>query len=409
MELSARSYLAAGVAAAGVGALVLAPIQPIPNRIALAPEKAVSTLAVNLAATIDPITPWVDTLKLTGANIKALLDFYLQQPIPLIKTISANIGTYISELPDFNTILNQIATNASTFFYAPWSPGTCATDPCGDPAFYNGDYISDVPITNKIPFIAPKGFSQRGLYELLPAILPAEQAATLAPLLAFAANHYSGQVAGLLGPLLAPLVVLTRSFTAIGEAFQAGDVTAAINELINIPANVTNGVLNGAGYVDLTAVVNNIQPLPPEIKSIGLNLGGLVSPPVPFEGTLDAPTALSGGVLFDNIATEAAALGVTVTTPGLPVSWFGSVIGLGQFLGDQMLVTPPATAPAKVAATPRRPIATAVAKSLARAAAKAPAAVKTPATLKNPVRKPGRAAAAKAARSARAAAAGHTG
>ncbi len=409
MELSARSYLAAGVAAAGVGALALAPIQPIPNRIALAPEKAVSTLAVNLAATIDPITPWVDTLKLTGANIKALLDFYLQQPIPLIKTISANIGTYISELPDFNTILNQIATNASTFFYAPWSPGTCATDPCGDPAFYNGDYISDVPITNKIPFIAPKGFSQRGLYELLPAILPAEQAATLAPLLAFAANHYSGQVAGLLGPLLAPLVVLTRSFTAIGEAFQAGDVTAAINELINIPANVTNGVLNGAGYVDLTAVVNNIQPLPPEIKSIGLNLGGLVSPPVPFEGTLDAPTALSGGVLFDNIATEAAALGVTVTTPGLPVSWFGSVIGLGQFLGDQMLVTPPATAPAKVAATPRRPIATAVAKSLARAAAKAPAAVKTPATLKNPVRKPGRAAAAKAARSARAAAAGHTG
>ncbi|MFM9034820.1 MAG: hypothetical protein ACKOQ4_11125 [Mycobacterium sp.] len=415
MELSARSYLTAGVAAISVGAIALSPVQPVPNQLALAPGKAVQSVAVDLTAgQIDIITPWVDTLKLAGANIAALLNFYLEQPIPLIKTISANIGTYIQELPDVQLIASQIVGNINTFFKAPWDPGTCATDPCGDPAFYEGDYISNVPITNKIPFIAPKGFSQRELYQLLPTVLQAsapDLLTTLAPLLAFTANHYSGQVAGLVGPLLAPLVVLTRSFTAIGEAFQAGDVAGAVNELLNIPANVTNGVLNGAGYVDLTGVVNAIQPLPPEIKSIGLNLGGLVSPPVPFEGTLEAPTALSGGVLFDNIATEASALGVSVKTPGLPVSWFGSVIGLGQFLGDAMVVTPPAevTPPARV----RARVASATAAAEAAAAAAPAATVKAPATKrpvltrKAPFGKQSRAT-ARAARSARAAAASHT-
>ena len=45
-----------------------------------------------------------------------------------------------------------------------------------------------------------------------------------------------------------------------GSAFQDGDVIGAINELINIPANVTNASLNGAGLLDLTEVVKNIVP-----------------------------------------------------------------------------------------------------------------------------------------------------
>ncbi|MCB9442425.1 MAG: hypothetical protein H6523_19575 [Mycolicibacterium sp.] len=380
MHVTYRSYLTAGVAALGAGAIALTPVQPIPNHLALAQDKAVATLAVNLASTIDPITPWVDTFKLAGQNIMSLVNFYLEKPFPLLQTIGANIGTYIQELPDFQKIFGQIAGNINTFFYAPWSPGACATDPCGDPAFYQGDFVSNVPITNKIPFLAPDGLSQRQLYALLPAVLPAEEAATLAPLLALAGNHWSGQLAGLVGPLAAPLIVLTRSFTAIGQYFADGDVIGAINELINIPANVTNGVLNGAGYLDLTGVVNAIVPLPDAIKSIGLNLGGLISPPVPFEGTLAAPTALNGGTLFDNIAVEAEALGVTVKSPGLPVSWFGSVIGLGQFLSEAMLVPAPTapTAAVRAAATETAPVVAEVAAPVVAEVA-APAVADTPA------------------------------
>ena len=382
MNVSARSYLTAGVAALGAGAIALTPIQPIPTHVAPTQQKAVANLAVELASTIDPITPWVDTLTTAFGNITALVGYYLEKPFPLAQTTAANTVTYFQELTNGNADLipGQIWNNVQTFFQAPWDPGTQANPPGSDPAFYEGDYISNVPITNKVPFLGV--LSQRQLYQSLPLALSTDPdlLTTLAPLLAFSANHYSGQVAGLVGPLLAPVIELTRSFTAVSQYFQDGDVIGAINELINIPANVTNGVLNGAGYLDLTGVVNAIQPLPDSIKSIGLNLGGLISPPVPFEGTLDAPTALSGGTLFDNIATEAAVGGLSVKTPGLPVSWFGSVIGLGHFLSEELLVTPPpaptqAVAPAAAAAVAAPVVAEAPAPAAAVADDPAPAPV----------------------------------
>ena len=56
MHITTRSYLTAGIAALGAGAMALTPVQPIPNPTALAQERAVGNLAVTLASTIDPIT-----------------------------------------------------------------------------------------------------------------------------------------------------------------------------------------------------------------------------------------------------------------------------------------------------------------------------------------------------------------
>lgn len=371
MHVTYRSYLTAGVAALGAGAIALTPVQPIPNQLATAPQRAIANLEVDLASSIDPITPWVDTIKLSIENSKKLWEFYLEEPLPLLHTISTNIGTYVKALPDFQFIGQSMAANLVKFFEAPWSPGSCtsAPDPCETPTFYNGDFISNVPIPSAL------GFSQRSLYTLLPLVLQGldpDLLVKLAPVLAFTANHYSGQVAGLVGPLLAPVIQLTRSFTAVGEYFKEGDVIGAINELINIPANVTNAVLNGAGYLDLTGVVNAIMPLPDTIKSIGINLGGLISPPVPFT---EDPDSVNGGTLFDNIAFEADAGFIKPSTPGYPVSWFGSVIGLGQFLSKVMLVTPPG-APA--------PEGTASVAAAATAAPKAAAAVAAPVVAEAP-------------------------
>ena len=370
MELSARSYLTAGVAVIGVGAIALSPVQPLPDRTALLPERVVSGLAVDLASTIDPITPWVDTFKTAAANFQNLVKFYLQQPLPLIQTIGANIGTYLKELPDVSLIASQIASNVQTFFKAPWSPG--------DPV---GEYISPVPVTT-IP-VLDVPLSQQSVFALLPAVLGQDTYTKLEPIINWTATPYSAEITGLLGTLLAPLVQLTRSFTAIGQYVQGGDVTGAINELINIPANVTNAVLNGAGFLDLTAVANSIAPLPPEVTSLGLNLGGVLNA-VPASGTLETPETWSGGTAFDGLAATISykisdfprpdGTSVTVNDPGIPVGWWGSVIGLGQFLGDQLLVTPPAP-PAQAVRSARTAV-TAASRSarLARAEALAEAA-----------------------------------
>jgi hypothetical protein len=288
MYITSRSYLTAGIAALGVGAIALAPVQPVP---ALDQDRVTRSLAAALAnesTPIDPITPWVDTFETSIANIGALFDFYLSNPggytsplglegpgqavFPLLQTVIANQMTYLDWLgnPDiddpFAAITGQIFQNIQTFFNAPWSPG--------DPA---GTYVSGTEVANLLGF----PLSQQVVFGLLPAALGFEteeewDASPLKPIVDFTATYYSGQVVGLLGPLFAPLVELTRSFTAIGAFFEAGDVTGAINELINIPANVTDAVLNGGGFLDLTGVVNAIQPLPDTVESIGLNVGGLI-------------------------------------------------------------------------------------------------------------------------------------
>jgi hypothetical protein len=365
MYITSRSYLTAGIAALGVGAIALAPVQPVP---ALDQDRVTRSLAAALAnesTPIDPITPWVDTFETSAANIQALFDFYASNPnftsplglegnfsavFPLLQTIIANQITYVEELFNGNAglIPEQIWNNVQTFFQAPWNPG--AIDP--DSGNYIGEYVSQTVVTAAtIGGVPVLPINQQFAFQLLPSVL-GDSFADIKPIVDFTATYYSGQLVGLLGPLFAPLIELTRSFTAIGAFFEAGDVTGAINELINIPANVTNAVLNGGGVLDLTGVANAITPLPPELKSIGLNLGGLISPPVPQDGSLidptDPPTTFNGGVLFDSVAAEIdyklSPVGPTalVQDPGIPVSWIGAAVGLGQFLGGEMLVTPPA-------------------------------------------------------------------
>jgi hypothetical protein len=340
--------------------LALAPVQPIPNQIALAPHRAVSTLAVELASTIDPITPWIDTFTTAGANIGTLVEFYLQKPFPLLQAVVANLGTYAAELENGqgDLIPEQIWGNVQTFFQAPWSPGETFSFPAppgSETTIALGEYLSKTDTGGRnanSPANLYLGILQLAVGQALEDECQVDGDCLIsqaAPILNFLNTNYSGQLLGLLGPLLAPVVVLTRSFTAIGEFFEAGDVIGAINELINIPANLTNGVLNGAGFLDLTEIVTQIVPLP--VDKIGIELGGLLNS-TPVNGSLidpdNPPTEYSGGTGFDPISAEIG--GGFVQANGIPVGWAGSVVGLGQFLGEQLVVTPPPPPP--VAAEP---------------------------------------------------------
>ncbi len=161
----------------------------------------------------------------------------------------------------------------------------------------------------------------------------------------------SGVAVGLLGPVLSPVAALINSVTAIVDYLSAGDFIGAINEVVNIPANLVNGFLNGA-HLDLTPIVNLVTPGIAE--SVGLNLGGLISPPVPLNGSFtdpaDPPTEFSGGTLLD--ATTVTLASPAVEAPGVPggVGPIGSLIEMGQYLSKELLVTPPDAPAAEAAA-----------------------------------------------------------
>lgn len=330
MHITARGYLASGVAAFGAGAIALSPIQPLPDHVALAPQRAVSTLAVELASAIDPITPWVNTFIAAGNNIEALADLAMQQPLPIISAIAQNQLTYFQELPDIGLIASQILNNVQTFFTAPSAP--------------DGNNISDAVVATTTGFLQLP-LDQRTVYSLLPVVLGKDLYEQLQPVIDFSTSPVSGELIGLLGPVISPLIQLNDSFAAIGNYIQSGDITGALNELINIPANMTNAALNGGKYLDLTGVVRALGlALPSEVTSIGLNMGGLLNV-VPLDEQANPESPYSGGVAFDALAADVSVnLGakVNLNDPGWPVGTIGSMIGISQAIGNALVVTPPA-------------------------------------------------------------------
>lgn len=328
MHISVRSHLTAGIAVVGAGALALSPVTPLPQN--LGPVPTISALAVSLTAsqgaTVDPITLWIDTLQAASDNLTGLIEDYVANPFPIVQQVIANLITFVGELPNFGTILNQVVTSTLAGLQAPF---------VANPA-----NISEDPVTS----IGPFPVSQSSIWALLPTLLPADVYASLKPILDFTTTPVSGVLTGLIGPIVGPVLALSSSVGAIISALSAGNFTAAINELINVPAYVTNAFLNGGENLDLTPVLGLLGiTLPPSVQALGLNMGGLLT----GSGVQPGETY---GVAFDGLSATASVQldprlpAVTVVDPGLPVGPIGALIFADNAVAEAIAVTAPGRA-----------------------------------------------------------------
>ena len=328
MHISVRSHLTAGIAVVGAGALALSPVTPLPQN--LGPVPTISALAVSLTAsqgaTVDPITLWIDTLQAASDNLTGLIEDYVANPFPIVQQVIANLITFVGELPNFGTILNQVVTSTLAGLQAPF---------VANPA-----NISEDPVTS----IGPFPVSQSSIWALLPTLLPADVYASLKPILDFTTTPISGVLTGLIGPIVGPVLALSSSVGAIISALSAGNFTAAINELINVPAYVTNAFLNGGENLDLTPVLGLLGiTLPPSVQALGLNMGGLLT----GSGVQPGETY---GVAFDGLSATASVQldprlpAVTVVDPGLPVGPIGALIFADNAVAEAIAVTAPGRA-----------------------------------------------------------------
>ena len=270
-HIGARSYLTAGIAAVGVGAIVLAPVQAIPDQAAPVPHRVVTDVGAILAASFDPITPWVDTITTSIDNIAGLIGFAFEKPFPILQTVVANLGTYLGELTSGNAglIPGQIFGNIQKLFTAPWDPGATQSfevGPEGDQieiTIAEGTYLSDTdPVSGDSPYDLQTGINTVLVTSTLldPACADGGECGvwpTVASVMTFLNSKATGVLLGLLGPVLSPVAALINSTTALMAAISDGDFVGAINELVNIPANLVNGFLNGAP-LNLTPVFNLI-------------------------------------------------------------------------------------------------------------------------------------------------------
>jgi hypothetical protein len=351
-------------------------------------------MAFELAAVIDPFGPLIEMVETTNTNFMQLAKYWVENPFPILSTMLANQGTYFEELMNGqgDLILGQIWNNVQTLFSAPFSPGT-TLDVQGT-AVAIGENISDTAV-NVGDDSFPLYFDKESIYlAVLQEFLrngQVEELKALAPVLNFTNTHISSFLLGVAGPLIAPFVQLGASFEAIGAALEAADFVTAFNEFINIPVRMTNAFLNGGQFLDLTGIVNAINPLPPGISKIGVELGGLLNL-VPQDGTFapvgPAPTVYGGGVGFDGLVIDANLGPVSGTVPGLPIGLAGASLGLNRYTAQQMLVTPPlksqaASAPAvEVVADTPAPV------EDTPAPVEAPAPVEVPAPAEAPAEEP---------------------
>lgn len=285
MELRLRPYAAAGVALVGASAIALAPVAPP------MPDIKIANPGVNLSAAIDPFTPWRDVLANSFGNVANLVGTWGEAPLPVLQQIIVNQFVYLSELPDFEAIVETIIGNAESAAAAPFTPGPESVDP-----------------------------AHAALLQALPSldVYPP----SLQPLIDFAASPASGILFGLVGPVVAPLLALSSSIHAIIENMTSDepDFEAALNTLINIPASMANAFLNGGQTLDLTPVLDalgvDIALNPNFPTKVGLTFGGLLS---------------GGGSIINalDIGLETP-IGVQPIIPGHGPGAIGSAIGLAQ-------------------------------------------------------------------------------
>jgi hypothetical protein len=143
-------------------------------------------------------------------------------------------------------------------------------------------------------------------------------------LLDFTTSPESGVLIGDIGTVLSPVLEFSADVTAICDALGGStpDLTTAFQDLVNMPADITNAFLNRYGDVDVTSLVQDpgLTSVPffgtsADITGVTVDLGGLLR---------------GAGSLFDSIGigldTELGYLNLD----GVAVGPIASIIELDQ-------------------------------------------------------------------------------
>lgn len=305
-------WVAAGVALIGAGAVAATPVTvPLPGL------TVSHSAAVALTADFDPFGAWQDVFATAKDNAGSLWDH-----------MSAVPGVAAQQL--IADLINGTSIDPQAVFEAIVQP-SMSTD----------------------ELVSPLGLSNDGFHALialvLPQMLPSDfpiPTDTLEPILSFAASPLSGVLMGALGPSIAPLVALGNSVNDISTALTGDnpDWSAALQDVVNIPANIVGGFLNGA-TLNLDALLPLLADQLPEgvtISSLSYTFGGLLSPGEPgtdvygyVNEIFDGSTPGIGGSLLNGLGINLD-LGFPLDVPGIGVGPLGAWLGMQEIIAGAL-------------------------------------------------------------------------
>lgn len=335
MQLAHRPLITTGVALAGASLIAAIPM-------AAHHPPTVDMPAVELTS-FDPLTEWEDVLQSAQGNATDIFDHWSADSFPALQQTIANQIGYVEDLAknpsDIGTVLTDIQDNVnallggtSTDPGALWGPFL----PDGGPADTLYQSLDDVVISTGTSILQA---TKDDLFTLtqqlvIPSLITDPSLQQLADsLLDFTGSPLSGVMIGDLGTMLSPVLEFNADVTAIGDALGGStpDLTTAFQDLVNMPADITNAFLNGYGDVDLTPLLNDLGitlpsltffGAPADITDVNVDLGGLLS---------------GAGSLFDSLGLDldVPALG-TIDSSGLAVGPLASMVEMGQSIAEAL-------------------------------------------------------------------------
>jgi hypothetical protein len=314
-KVATRPWTTAGVALAGASLIAATPVTvPLPD---------VQARDIALAA-FDPITPFVDAFNTASANATTIADTYFIAPFPVLQQVIVNqfgyLGDVINNPASIGDVFGDIGTNLQNVLAATVLLGA-----------------SDTLAGQVLPTTLDSFHTD--LVELLPS-----STGLLQDILTLSQSPLSGILIGLAGPLISPAVAFGSSIAEAIGALTGGDPLTGLEDLINTPANVLNGFLNGAtlNLDSLIPLAEQTGLLPTTIEAFGLTVGldytnldlafgGLLTPGETEQGI--------GGSIFNslglaaNLTIDGEPLG-TLTVDGQGVGPLGALTSFTQLLAS---------------------------------------------------------------------------
>ncbi len=227
---------------------------------------------VALAASVNPIAPWVDAFNETSTNATAVLDTFFNAPAPVLQQFLVDQINYLNQVLNdplsVVTAMSAVVENldnafrAATFIGAQWDPDDIST----------------------LLQLAQSTDLDHGSFAIfLPAVLSALLnlddfgSAIATELTHFMASPLSGVIMGLTGPFISPVVALVNSINAIVGADNPAE---ALQAIVAMPANVVGAFFNGATLQldPLIPLISGLLPPEAEIDALSIAFGGLFTP-----------------------------------------------------------------------------------------------------------------------------------
>jgi hypothetical protein len=290
VRLATRPWIIAGVWALASASVTTAP----PAAVA---SLAVQTPAVQLTS-FDP-NDWNDVLQLALANATDIYDHWSPAPSPALQQVIVNQVGYLEEVlkdpSKISDIPTQIQNNVTAAYNAAIDPFTPANP---EPYIYPsldttsseigisalGLHLFDIDLPGKADLlnilinglsfeigICPGPLCTDVTIPVLQLLLGDTLASQVEPYLNFSGSPLSGVLWGDFGTLLSPALQLNTDITGIVAALSGSnpDYATALDDLLNVPANLTNAFLNGYGDYDVALSSGS---------TLDVDLGGLLSP-----------------------------------------------------------------------------------------------------------------------------------